>query len=96
MTYLIILILSSLLSLFVYTLEEFLTCHGNDALVVAVANHGIRLATSGLAIRKQGAVVALPGIVQHSNAQVLEHFFLQKERSKASLSLCTHSNTNSP
>lgn len=50
------------------TLEQLLTGYWDNALVDSIPDHGVGLSTARLAIGKEGAVVALPGIVQHSIA----------------------------
>ena len=62
--------------LLLYSLEQVLASDGNYAFVGSIAHHGVGLATACLPVGKQGAVVALPGIVQHSLAKVIEYTLL--------------------
>lgn len=64
-------------------LKELFTHTGNDALVRAKPDHGVALPRAGLAVGQEGGVVALPGAVQNSPAQVAENFSLGR-RSQAS------------
>ena len=56
--------------------EYFIACHWYNSKVLTVADHGIALTTSGLAIGKQTAVVATPGIVEHLLSQSFIHQIL--------------------
>jgi len=45
--------------------ENFIAGHWNDAGICSVANHGITFACPCLAISKETAIIAVPGIVQN-------------------------------
>ena len=47
------------------------------AFILRIADHGIGLSGSGLSVSEQRGVEALPGVLQHSGAQVVEDFFLK-------------------
>ena len=57
--------------------ENLITSNRNNALVGAVPNHGITLAGASLAVRKQAAVIALPGIVEHLLAETFVDLLLR-------------------
>lgn len=45
--------------------------------VVPKPDNGIGFAGAGLTVGKQGAVIALPRVVQNASAEVVEHFSLK-------------------
>ena len=48
--------------------------------VGSIADDGPRFAGTGLTVREEGAVEALPSVVKDALTNVLEHFFLERER----------------
>ena len=48
--------------------------------VGSIADDGPRFAGTGLTVREEGAVEALPSVVEDALTNVLEHFFLERER----------------
>ena len=63
--------------------EEFLTCYGHDPFICPVAYHGVTLPRARLPVRKQGGVITLPSIVQHSLAKVREHIPLEDKNKQS-------------
>lgn len=59
--------------------EQRVAQAGYDALAVAAAHHGVRLARPRLAVRKDARVVALERVLQDVPAQAVEHLLLARE-----------------
>jgi hypothetical protein len=56
--------------------EDFAGCKRDYSLVLSVADHGVTLAGSGLAVGKQASVVALPGVVQDLDSNLFKDVLL--------------------
>lgn len=59
-----------------YLVEDFFTSQRNDASILTIADHGVTLATSRLAIGKQASMETLPSIIEHAESNLLEHVLL--------------------
>ena len=54
-------------------LDTYAGQHLTSHLIDSVPEHGVALPAAGLAVGEQGGVEPLPGVVQHTAAQVIEH-----------------------
>lgn len=70
------LILRLLVLIRINSFENLITGLRNDTLVLAVANHRVRFAATGLPVGEEAAVVALPGVVEDLLSQGLVNVIL--------------------
>lgn len=59
-----------------YTIEDFGASSGKDAFVFTIASHRITFSRAGLSVGKQTHVVSFKGVVEDTDAQIIEDLVL--------------------